>query len=57
MRTSCAVNEAISRLDASKEASTEEYNEKQRELESIGDPINAVIQKLLSQTGAGAAGG
>ncbi|KAI0306499.1 heat shock protein 70 family [Multifurca ochricompacta] len=47
-----AVNEAISWLDASQEASTEEYNEKQKELEAIANPI---MQKLYSQ--AGAAGG
>jgi L1 cell adhesion molecule like protein len=48
------VNEAISWLDASQEASIEEYNEKQEELESIGNPI---MQKSYSQTGAGAVTG
>lgn len=49
-----AVNEAISWLDASQEGSIEEYNEKQKELEAIANPI---MQKLYSQAGAGGAGG
>jgi heat shock 70kDa protein 1/2/6/8 len=48
-----AINDTISWLDASQEASIEEYNEKQKELESIANPI---MQKLYSQ-GGGAAGG
>jgi heat shock protein 1/8 len=40
-----AVNEAISWLDASQEASIEEYNKKQKELKSIANPI---LQKLYS---------
>ena len=47
-----AVNETIQWLDASQEGSIEEYNEKQKELEAIANPI---MQKLYSQ--AGAAGG
>jgi heat shock protein 1/8 len=47
-----AVNETISWLDSSQEASTDEYSEKQKELEAIANPI---MQKLYSQ--AGAAGG
>jgi L1 cell adhesion molecule like protein len=49
-----AVNEAASWLDASQEASIEEYNDKQMELESIA---NTIIQKLYTQAGAGAARG
>jgi heat shock 70kDa protein 1/2/6/8 len=49
-----AVNDAISWLDASQEASIEEYNEKQKELEALASPI---MQKLYSQGGAGGAGG
>lgn len=45
-----AVNEAIQWLDASQEASMEEYTEKQKELEAIANPI---MQKLYSQAGAG----
>jgi heat shock 70kDa protein 1/2/6/8 len=48
-----SVNEAISWLDASQEASIEEYQEKQKELEAIANPI---MQKLYSQAGAGAGG-
>lgn len=44
-----SVNEAISWLDNSQEASKEEYEEKQKELEGIADPI---MQQLC-----GAAGG
>jgi heat shock 70kDa protein 1/2/6/8 len=49
-----AVNDAISWLDASQEASIEEYNEKQKELESLASPI---MQKLYSQGGQGGPGG
>jgi L1 cell adhesion molecule like protein len=49
-----AVNDAISWLDSSQEASIEEYNEKQKELESTANPI---MQKLYSQAGAGAGAG
>jgi heat shock 70kDa protein 1/2/6/8 len=49
-----AVNDAISWLDASQEGSIEEYNEKQKELEAIANPI---MQKLYSQAGAGAGPG
>jgi heat shock protein 1/8 len=48
-----AVNEAISWLDASHEASKEEYEEKQKELEGIAMPI---MQKLYGSAG-GAPGG
>lgn len=48
-----SVNDAISWLDNSQEASVEEYSEKQKELEGIANPI---MQKLYSQAG-GAAGG
>jgi L1 cell adhesion molecule like protein len=46
-----AVNDTISWLDASQEGSIEEYNEKQKELEAIANPI---MQKLYAQAGAGA---
>lgn len=46
-----SVNETISWLDASQEGSIEEYQEKQKELEAIANPI---MQKLYSQAGAGA---
>jgi heat shock 70kDa protein 1/6/8 len=49
-----AVNETISWLDASQEGSIEEYEEKQKELEGIANPI---MQKLYSQAGAGAGAG
>jgi heat shock protein 1/8 len=49
-----AVNDTISWLDSSQEASTEEYSEKQKELEAIANPI---MQKLYAGAGAGAAGG
>jgi heat shock protein 1/8 len=49
-----AVNETISWLDASQEGSIEEYNEKQKELEGIANPI---MQKLYAQAGAGAGAG
>lgn len=48
-----AVNETIAWLDASQEASIDEYGEKQKELEGIANPI---MQKLYSQAGAGAGG-
>jgi heat shock 70kDa protein 1/2/6/8 len=48
-----AVNEAISWLDASQEASKEEYEGRQKELESIANPI---MQKLYGAAG-GAPGG
>jgi L1 cell adhesion molecule like protein len=44
-----AVNEAISWLDNSQEASKEEYEEKQKELEAVANPI---MQKLYSAGGA-----
>lgn len=47
-----AVNETIQWLDASQEGSKEEYEEKQKELESIANPI---MQKLYGA--AGGAGG
>ncbi|ORY98446.1 hsp71-like protein [Syncephalastrum racemosum] len=47
-----AVNEAIEWLDNSQEASKEEYESKQKELEEIANPI---MQKLYAQ--AGGAGG
>ena len=49
-----AVNETISWLDNSQEASKEEYEEKQKELEGIANPI---MQKLYASAGAGGAGG
>ena len=49
-----AVNDTTSWLDASQEASMEEYNEKQKELEAIANPI---MQKLYAQAGAGAGAG
>ena len=47
-----AVDEAITWLDASQEASKDEYESKQKELEGIANPI---MQKLYSS--AGGAGG
>ncbi|CAK5272310.1 unnamed protein product [Mycena citricolor] len=44
-----AVNEAISWLDASQEGSKEEYEEKQKELEAVANPI---MQKLYGGAGA-----
>lgn len=44
-----AVNDTIHWLDASQEASKEEYEEKQKELEAIANPI---MQKLYGSTGA-----
>jgi len=43
-----SVNEAISWLDNSQEASKEEYEERQKELESIANPI---MQKLYASSG------
>ena len=48
-----AVNDTISWLDASQEGSKEEYEEKQKELEAIANPI---MQKLYGAAG-GAPGG
>jgi len=48
-----AVNETISWLDHSHEASKEEYESKQKELEEVANPI---MMKLYSQAGAGAGG-
>ncbi|KAI6036093.1 heat shock protein 70 family [Pisolithus microcarpus] len=47
-----AINDAISWLDRSQEASKEEYDDEQKELEAVANPI---MQKLYSA--AGAAGG
>lgn len=44
-----AINETISWLDASQEGSKEEYEEKQKELEAIANPI---MQKLYGAGGA-----
>ena len=38
-----SVNEAISWLDASQNASIEEYQEKQKELEAIANPIMQML--------------
>jgi len=48
-----AVNETIQWLDSSQEASKEEYEEKQKELEGIANPI---MQKLYGAAGGGAGG-
>ena len=48
-----AITETISWLDASQEASKEEYEDKQKELEGIANPI---MQKLYGAAG-GAPGG
>ena len=48
-----AVNEAIQWLDNSQEASKDEYESKQKELEAIANPI---MQRLYSKAG-GAPGG
>lgn len=48
-----AVNDTISWLDSSQEASKEEYEERQKELEAVANPI---MQKLYSSAG-GAPGG
>jgi L1 cell adhesion molecule like protein len=44
-----AVNETINWLDAAQEGSKEEYDEKQKELEAIANPI---MQKLYAAGGA-----
>ncbi|KAF8921370.1 heat shock protein 70 family [Mucidula mucida] len=49
-----SVNETISWLDSSQEASKEEYEEKQKELEAVANPI---MQKLYGAAGAGGAPG
>ncbi|KAG8969520.1 70-kilodalton heat shock protein [Tulasnella sp. 419] len=49
-----AINETISWLDASAEASKEEYEGKQKELESVANPI---MTKLYGAGGAGGAPG
>lgn len=49
-----AVDETIQWLDGSQEASKEEYEEKQKELESIANPI---MQKLYGAAGGGGGGG
>ena len=49
-----AVNDTISWLDASQEASKEEYEERQKELEAVSNPI---MQKLYAQGGGGGAPG
>lgn len=48
-----AVNETISWLDASQEASKDEYESKQKELEAVANPI---MQKLYGATGAAPGG-
>ena len=49
-----AVDEAISWLDNSQEASKEEYEEKQKELEGVANPI---MQKLYAGAGGAPGGG
>ncbi|ORX61846.1 hsp71-like protein [Hesseltinella vesiculosa] len=49
-----AVDEAISWLDNSQEASKDEYDSKQKELEEI---VNPIMQKMYAQAGAGGAPG
>jgi len=49
-----AVDDAIAWLDSSHEASKEEYEERQKELEGVANPI---MQKLYGAAGAGGAGG
>lgn len=50
-----AVDDAIAWLDSSQEASKEEYEERQKELEGVANPI---MQKLYGAAGAaGGAGG
>ena len=44
-----AVNETISWLDGAQEASKEEYEDRQKELEAVANPI---MQKLYSAGGA-----
>jgi len=48
-----AVNEAISWLDNSQEASKEEYESKQKELEAVANPI---MQRLYGASGGGPGG-
>ncbi|KIK23435.1 hypothetical protein PISMIDRAFT_679415 [Pisolithus microcarpus 441] len=45
-----AINDAIGWLDSSQEASKEEYDDKQKELEAVANPI---MQKLYGAAGAG----
>ncbi|KAJ3327228.1 70-kilodalton heat shock protein, partial [Gonapodya sp. JEL0774] len=49
-----AVDEAISWLDRSHEASKEEFESKQKELEEVANPI---MRRLYGDGGAGGAGG
>ncbi|KAI6005503.1 heat shock protein HSS1 [Pisolithus albus] len=49
-----AINDTISWLDSSQEASKEEYEDKQKELEAVANPI---MQKLYGAAGAGAGPG
>jgi heat shock protein 1/8 len=49
-----AITETVKWLDASQEASKEEYEEKQKELESIANPI---MQRFYGAGGAAGAGG
>jgi len=49
-----AINETISWLDASAEASKEEYEEKQKELEAVANPI---MQKAYAAAGGAPGGG
>ncbi|KIK23447.1 hypothetical protein PISMIDRAFT_10930 [Pisolithus microcarpus 441] len=44
-----SINDAISWLDSSQEASKEEYDDKQKELEAVANPI---MQKLYGAAGA-----
>jgi endoplasmic reticulum chaperone BiP len=49
-----AVNEAIDWLDEHKDADKEQYQEKQKELEAVANPI---LQKVYAAGGGGGAGG
>lgn len=49
-----AITETISWLDASAEASKEEYEEKQKELEAVANPI---MQKAYAAAGGAPGGG
>jgi len=49
-----AVNDSIQWLDASQEASKEEYEEKQKELEAVANPI---MQRLYGAAGGPPGGG
>ncbi|KAI6005502.1 heat shock protein HSS1 [Pisolithus albus] len=49
-----AISDTISWLDSSQEASKEEYEDKQKELEAVANPI---MQKLYGAAGAGAGPG